>query len=197
MTVDDTTISSASWSKTRVVRDVTSGQVISISFIALCVALHPGFVLKANEGGMSDYGVHLKTVLPYTIALFSAAALSFRAGQFLFVRTSAARRFKQLLRLYSALTMLTLLSTYPYTLNETFKVIHVGVGVAIVLFETVASCWMYAVLRRYPLVLIIELVGFVLAGLTFLGVLHVLFLTEALICVGFAWLVIATAVALA
>jgi hypothetical protein len=50
--------------KSRAVAFVTYGQLLLAFFLALCVALHPGFVLKSDEGGMSNYGIHLKTFAP-------------------------------------------------------------------------------------------------------------------------------------
>ena len=50
----------------RAAAHIALGQISFGFFITVCVALHPGFVLKWNEGGVSNYGVHLKTALPYT-----------------------------------------------------------------------------------------------------------------------------------
>ncbi len=48
------------WAVTYVVR----GEFAFLLFTGVCVALHPGIVLKWNEGGMSNYGLHLKTAVP-------------------------------------------------------------------------------------------------------------------------------------
>ena len=50
----------------RAAAHIALGQISFGFFITVCVALPPGFVLKSNEGGVSNYGVHLKTALPYT-----------------------------------------------------------------------------------------------------------------------------------
>ena len=50
-------------------RLMVTGEVAFVLFTGVCVALHPGFVLKRNEGGLSDYGVHIKTTVPYTLSL--------------------------------------------------------------------------------------------------------------------------------
>jgi hypothetical protein len=59
---------------------VALGQVGFAFFLAICVAIHPGLVLKVNEGGMSNYGVHAKTAIPYTLALAMAAGLTARTA---------------------------------------------------------------------------------------------------------------------
>jgi hypothetical protein len=175
-----------------VARHVARGQIGFALFIAICVCLHPGLVLKANEGGMSNFGVHLKTVVPYTVALCFASILSFRASQFLQANTRQARQLKTLLRSYSALILLTLFSTYGYTLNTPLKVIHFTLGVMILAFESVASLWMYRALHSWGVVVIIQYVGLILAALTWSGQLHVLFLTEVVTGVAFALLLVRT-----
>lgn len=192
MTEPGPTIGVAASVRDRVTRDVARGQMSFAVFIAVCVALHPGLVLKVNEGGMSNYGVHLKTVVPYTLALALASAFSFRASQVIGRARPEARYFRCLLRAYGGLILLTLITTYPYTLNPSFKDLHIGVGVAITLFEVVASLWLHRVVRALPLVLVAVIVGFVLSVLTFFGVVHVLFLTQVLVGGGFALLLVRT-----
>jgi hypothetical protein len=171
-------------------RYVAWSQIGFASFLAICVALHPGLVLKSNEGGMSNYGVHAKTVVPYTLALVSAAGLTYGAAREFPMTTSLSRRFRTLLHTYSWLVFLTLVTTYGYTWNAPLKYVHVAVGVAIIVFESVASLWMYRALGSGGAVLIVQLVGFVLAALTFFGALHVLFLSQILTGGAFALLLV-------
>jgi len=178
--------------KARVTRDVALSQIAFAFFIAVCVALRPGLVIKTNEGGMSNYGVHLKTVVPYTLALVLASALSYRATRFLQRARIETRHFDFLLRTYSALILLTLLTTYGYTLSTAQKDLHGAVGVAVTVFELVASLWMYRAIRSLHLAFAITLIGFVLAALTFFGALHVLFLTQVLVGGAFAVLLVRT-----
>ena len=178
---------------TAVTRNVAIGQFGFALFIAICVALHPGIVLKANEGGLSNYGVHAKTVVPYTLALALAAGFSLQAARTLHAQATPSRRLERLLTTYGALVLLTLVTTYAYTLNTALKDLHLGVGVVITVFEFVASLWMYGELRSLRLVVVIELCGFLLAALTFFGVLHVLFLTQLLVGGSFALFLIKTA----
>lgn len=183
--------------KDRVIRDVARSQLAFAIFIAVCVALRPGEVLKSNEGGLSNYGVLLKTVIPYTLALALASALSYRATRSLHTTRREARHFKLLLLAYSGLTLITLVTTYAYTLDTPQRELHVVVGVVITVFEFAASLWMYLVVRRLILVVVVGFVGFVLAALTIFGVLHVLFLTQVLIGGTFALLLVRTSQELA
>ena len=171
-------------------REIAAGQWTFALFIALCVALHPGWVLKTNEGGMSNYGIHVKTVVPYTVALLTPVVLSFDVARRAVTRTAPARRLVSLLRLYGALLFLTLITTFPYTLNVGFKDLHIVVGVTILVFESLASWWLYRETRALPGVLVAQFIGLVLAALTFFGALHVLFLSQLITGVAYAVLLV-------
>ena len=77
-------MSDAESPKTRAVTYIVWGQILFVLFIGVCVALHPGIVLKSNEGGVSNYGIHIKTALPYTLALGLARVLQSPSGGPLF-----------------------------------------------------------------------------------------------------------------
>jgi hypothetical protein len=77
-------------------------------------------------------------------------------------------------------------------LNAALKYVHVAVGVAIIVFESAASLWMYRVLGSLGAVLLIQLLGFGLAVLTFFGALHTLFLSQILTGGAFAILLVRT-----
>jgi hypothetical protein len=175
-----------------VVRFVAAGQIGFALFIALCVALSPHYVLKANEGGISNFGVHLRTIVPYSIALLVPAALTYAASR-LVVPVDARPRYLQIILVaYSALILLTLLTTYTYKIDEPLKVVHVGVGAIITIFEMGATLWMYRELHALLAVLVVQVIGFVLATLTIFGALHVLFATQIAVGVPFAWFLVRT-----
>jgi hypothetical protein len=173
-------------------REVAWGQIGFAVFIGVCVALHPGVALKANEGGISDYGVHAKTIAPYTLALGLPSVLTYLAARHLPVVSLTTRRLHALLITYCALITLTLLSTYPYTLDRTLTDLHIVVGAVTTIFESGASLWMFRALRRYPEVLVAQLLGLALGVLTIVGVLHVLFVSEVVSGVAFAYLLVRT-----
>ena len=184
--------------KSRAVAFVTYGQLLLLIFLALCVALHPGFVLKANEGGMSNYGIHVKTFAVYTLALGCPMVFSFLAARLLSREGDPWHQFCQLLRWYSWLLLLTLASTYAYSLNTVLRDLHIVMGAALAIFQVIATVWMYQLSRREVDVtlFIVELVGFVLAVLTIVGALHVLFLTQVLTSGAFAVLLVRSALTL-
>jgi Na+-transporting NADH:ubiquinone oxidoreductase subunit NqrD len=176
-------------------RLVERGQICFGLFIAICVALHPGFVLKWNEGGMSDYGSHIETALPYTLALLGLAEFSRRAASLYRQSDRTTRRLRRVLYFYSAIVLVMLVSTYVYTLNFTLRDFHFGFGTILILFEVSSSVWMFLLFRRLVwdgIFLIMQIVGSVLCLITIVGVLHVLFFAEMLTGAGFAGLIIHT-----
>lgn len=185
--------------KSRAVAFVTYGQLMFAFFLALCVALHPGFVLKADEGGMSNYGIHAKTAAAYTLSLGFPMLCSFLAARLFLGEGDSPHQFRQLLRCYAWLLFLTLVSTYVYSLNTALRDLHVVIGAALAIFQVLASAWMYRFLQRGGwdvTLLMVEIVGFVLAVLTIVGALHVLFLTQVITSGAFAVLLVRSALKL-
>ena len=171
---------------------ILAGQVCFVAFLAVGVALHPGFVLKRDEGGISNYGIHLKTVIPYTLAFVGCAVCSLRAARLYRWSGGVARGLRYLLVTYSSLLLLTLVSTYGYSRDVGLKDVHLAVGVVTVSFELLAAVWMFLQLRGGwdGLFLVVQVAGSVVAGLTFLGALHLLFLGQAVAAVGFGCLLV-------
>jgi hypothetical protein len=176
-------------------RLVERGQICFALFIAICVALHPGFVLKWNEGGMSDYGSHIETALPYTLALLGLAEFSRRAASLYRQDDRTTRRLRRVLYAYSAIVLIMLVSTYVYTLNFALRDFHFGFGTVLILFEVASSVWMFSLYRRFVwdgIFLGMQIAGSVLCLVTIVGVLHVLFFAEMLTAAGFAGLIVHT-----
>jgi hypothetical protein len=169
------------------------GELAFLFFTAVSVALHPGFVLKSDEGGMSNYGLHIKTAGTYTLALGLLALFSLRAAKLYADGDTTSRRLSWLLRAYSAVVLSVMLSTYFYSLTTTLKDLHFAFGTLLVVLVGVASLWMYQLWSpstSIRLLLLVQLTGDLLALLTVVGTLHVLFLAEISSNVGFAAILI-------
>jgi hypothetical protein len=167
-------------------RYVALGQWGFATGVAICVALHPGFVLHGNEGGISDYGVHAKTALPYYLALAVAALGATLGATYARDARQLARNFRRLLMSYAVLITLTLASTIGYTLDRTQRDLHVGIGSALTFFELASSLWMCHERRADGGLLLVQVVGCALGALTIAGTIHLLFVSEILTGVTFA-----------
>jgi hypothetical protein len=176
----------------RAVTYIVCGEFAFLFFVGVCVALHPGFVLTGDEGGMSNYGLHLKTAVPYTFAL-AALALCSRRAALLCPHDERSRGLRIVLNSYSSILLLVLLSSYVYSLNIELKDVHYGLSTVLLVLVCTASLSMLR--QRSPsswpaLFLLVQLSGAALALLTALGDLHVLFLAEILANVGFTGILI-------
>lgn len=179
----------------RAVADLLRGEISFLFFTGVCVALHPGFVLKWNEGGMSNYGLHLRTGIPFTLALGLLALFSGRAARRYAGGDAVSRRLSLLLWGYCGTVLSVMLSSFVYSLNLALKDVHYVFSTLLLVLVGIASIWIY---RLWPpkgwdrLALFAQLLGDALALLTIGGGLHFLFAAEILSNVGFAGLLIRT-----
>jgi hypothetical protein len=171
------------------------GELAFLFFIILSVALHPGFVLKSDEGGMSNYGLHIKTAVPYTLSIGLLALYNRLAASRYFGSDKRSRRLRFILRSYCVVLLAVLLSTYFYSLNVGLRDIHFALGTLLIILVGFASLWMYQLWRvslPVTLLLAFQLSGDALALLTVFGDVHVLFLAEMMSNIGFASFLIRT-----
>jgi hypothetical protein len=177
------------------VRWVVFGEVAFLVFMAVSVALHPGYVLARKEGGISEYGVHIKTAVLYTFAWAVLAGSNMRAARVCGGRGVRSRKVRNLLLFYSAATLPVLISTYFYSLDAVLKYIHYGFGAVLVVFMSAAAYWLY---RQLPdvtwarAILWVQVLGSMAALLSIVGVFHVLFCAESISNVGCAILLAKT-----
>jgi hypothetical protein len=159
------------------------------------VSLHPGYVLARHEGGISEYGLHVKTAVLYTLGWVVLAVGNMRAARTCGGRGVRSEKVRKLLLFYSAASLLVLISTYFYSLDVVLKYIHYGIGAVLVVFMSTAAYWLY---RQLPGVswaratLWVQLLGSIAALLSIVGSLHVLFCAETISNVGCAILLVKT-----
>jgi hypothetical protein len=153
--------------------------------VIICLILIPHFLFSTNEGGMSNYGVHLKTVIPYSLGLVLTSFYSVLAALSIKDKTSILRR---LLFGYALALLLVLITTYGYKTNVILKNTHIAVTIVFFWFELGSSAWM---VRRFLSdkinigLVILQVVGLILGSLTFFGSLHLLFVAQLLTIVPF------------
>jgi len=176
-------------SRLRAVRWVVFGEVAFLLFMGASVALHPGYVLARREGGISEYGLHAKTAVLYTIAWAALAGSNMRAARVCGGRGTCSARVRKLLLFYSVAIFLVLMSTYFYSLDAVMKYIHYGFGAVLVTFMSVAAYWLCRQLTGVSwarAALWVQVLGSLAALLSIVGVIHVLFCAETISNVGCA-----------
>jgi hypothetical protein len=162
-------------------------------FLAVCVAIVPHVLLARDEGGVSNYGIYGKTVVPFTIALVACGVFILMAAQIAPRTPTVLERFRCALQILGVLFLLLLTTTYPYKLNPMLKDVHVGVGSILFLFEMAMGIWIAVVLQRdwiTVLLLLLQAIGFLLALSTLIGVLHILFISQIIASLAFGVLLV-------
>lgn len=165
------------------------GQSLLISFVLVCIAIKPHFFFESNQGGISNYGLYAATVVPFSLSTLCGAVLSWMSTAFI----PSQAKLAKLIKVWSVLAVLTLLSTYPYKVNHAFDIIHQLFSVLLVFFEVGVGSFIALVVKKNYLSLsiwFIQLVTFALAILNYLGVIHKLMIIELLFGISFAFLVL-------
>ena len=177
------------------VRWVVFGEIAFLLFMGVSVALHPGYVLARREGGISEYGLHAKTAVLYTIAWAALASSNMRAARACGGRGACSETVRKLLLFYSFVIFLVLISTYFYSLDAVLKYIHYGFGAVLVTFMSVAAYWLCRQLADVSwarTVLWVQVTGSLAALFSIVGLFHVLFCAETISNVGCAILLAKT-----
>jgi hypothetical protein len=166
----------------------------------VCIAIRPRYLVSANEGGISNFGIHAVTVVPFTAAFVAAAALLFAAARTSAPRSGLDRRFGTALRALSAVLVVVLVSTYDYKAAVWLHDLHVDVAIAATLYESALAVGVVAAVTRDSADLAalgVQLAGLALAACSLAGWLHVLLVAQLVGSAGFAVLVIRATAALA
>ena len=123
-------------------------QLSLLSFLTLCIVLLPGFLFSRNEGGVSNYGIHEPTVVPYTLGSSLCAIFIAQAAHYIAHGTKAHGSFRYSLYILAGLLLFSLVSTYRYKVNSTYKNIHIIAGILLFCFEMAMATWMALIIAR-------------------------------------------------
>lgn len=161
--------------------------------LAVCVAAEPGFVLHANEGGVSNYGTRTATVVPYTLA-FALCALLLRAGaRSLPASVPGRRRLAAGMEASAVGYAAVLASTYPYKVAPALDDLHLGMAVLLFSIQFAFVTWLAFVACprwAHAALWLLWFAGFALGGATLVGLVHLLFVAQVTMTVGFALLTV-------
>lgn len=173
------------------VRLILLAQLCLFVCVVICVLLIPHFLFESNEGGVSNYGTYAKTIIPYTLGFGICGLLTIRAA----VVSAGTHTVRRLLFILGILYLLVLCSTYPYKHNTLYSNLHHTAGAALVLYTVAYGAWLLVCKPRsvVPLALFTaQLIGFLLAVLTYVSIVHVLFIAELLESTAFGALLVVT-----
>ena len=169
------------------------GQLCLLLFLSVCTVVMPRYLFQRNEGGISNYGIAWSTVVPYSLGFLGCSLLSWQAVRSLSNVSGHLQRFRALVYVFSGLMLFVLLSTYPYKLGAGFGLLHLLATVATFWFEAIAAVWLAVVVLKDWLAFVLlgaVVVAFILAIFIFVGIIHLLFVTQVLIGAGFGALLV-------
>lgn len=169
-------------------RRIVLGQGGFGAFLAVCVTVLPGIVLKRDEAGLSNYGIHASTVIPYTFAFLATIAGAVLARRAL-PQSGGARSLRLILAAYAAAMSAVLLSTYPYSLNHVLRDIHLGFGTvsyAVMIIATGHFVRVERLSRNLMASAAVVVVGTTISLVTIVGIWHLLFVGQIVTFLGFS-----------
>lgn len=178
------------------VRFVAAGQLAYLAGMAVCIAIRPRYLVSSDEGGISNFGVHAVTAMPFSFAFVLAAGCLLAAGATALPRTAVERWLVAGLWALSGLLVVVLASTYGYQHGPVAHGLHVYVSIAATAFESALAVFCVVAVRHEladGAALVAQLAGLVLAALAFSGTLHVLLVGQLLGSAGFAVLAVRAA----
>jgi hypothetical protein len=156
----------------------------------LCSVISPSVV--STDGGVSNFGNRLATVVPYTFS-FSLSALFLCLAAAALTKRHPGRRYYGLALVgIAVLDLLVLVSTYPRHLNLLYSEIHDDLGIALFVYEFVFSIWLLArgPKRVTAACFALEVGGSFVGLLSILKVVHLLYYGQMVGGIGFGLLLV-------
>lgn len=164
-------------------RYVLWSQLALLITLIICVVIRPAIVFSKNQGGLSNYGTEMPTLLFFSAGLWICIGLL----------VTVLYRLKNhslswvLLSLILGYGLLTI-STYPYKINELFENIHILVGFFVALLQLVLATFI-AIRLRFDgvarVALCIMILGVVVGILTAIQTINQLFTAQFISAIGF------------
>jgi hypothetical protein len=148
----------------------------------------PHFLFERNEGGMSNYGVHAKTVVSYSFALGLSGIFTVKAASLVNQKKEITKTLRKLLVVLGLSSIVVLLSTYPYKIDTLLADIHIGISILLFAFEVIASIWFVRTLSRNwinAVLLGVQTLGFLLILGSAIGIVHILLLAQLVASLAF------------
>lgn len=172
-------------------RDLVLGsQLALVLTLALCLPLMPHFLFSTNMGGISNYGVHARTVVPYTAGITVSSLLLALAGRRL--SRDGHRGLALICSTTGVLFAINVLSTYPYKLGPTWGLVHSVCAILLAVAELAGALAVARLVddRTSYAALAVTVAAFLVMTLSFFGTLHVLFAAEVLTGCAFGFLLV-------
>jgi hypothetical protein len=173
-----------------VTRCLWISQIALSILLVLCSCISPSVV--SSDGGVSNFGNRLTTVVPYTLS-FSLCALFLAFAAAALVRVRPDRKWYGFTLVgVAVLDLLVLVSTYPRHINLLYSEVHDDLGIALFAYEFVWSLWLVirGSRRATTAFFSIEVAGSLVGLLSILKIVHLLYYGQMIGGIGFGLLLV-------
>ena len=168
------------------------GQLALGLSLLMCLIIIPKYFFSLDQGGVSNYGTDDRTRTFFTIGFGLATLGSLLAARFLPLKISKRLFSRVMLIILATGYLAVLLTTYSYKVNDFYRVLHERTAIGLFVFMLIFALWLrFFVARQNQGVkrwFWLFGAGIVLAGLTILGIIHLLFTAQILSGVAFAFI---------
>lgn len=165
-------------------------QVSLLFLLGVCTVIIPSVAKK--EGGVSNFGNHISTVVIYIMAFLLDAT-------FLYLAASKIQKYNKKLIYISrgimvlcGLLIAVLVSTFPRHFNYTFSAIHDYIAIILYSYQLLITLWI--IKKKFSSLvftfLIIQFVGSAISLLSILKVVDLLYVGQIVGSLGFALVLI-------
>lgn len=179
-------LKAVSSTKRTVVYPLLVGQLSLAVELIVCFILRPQFL--QSEGGFSNYGVVAVTIPFFTGAFLTAAIGTYVAAR----RVRQNSMLKWSLYILAILFLSVLISTYPYKLNALYDLVHKLMAIVFSVWQLFFAIWLTIKVHDAVSLMCfgIQVVATIMAGITLLGFVHLLFVSELLASASFGVLLV-------
>jgi len=167
-------------------------QASLFGLLFICCLIIPSIVIK--NGGVSNFGNHLSTLIPYVLSFLLAIAFIFMAANTIQRKSVKLNRLALILYILGLLYFLVLISTFPRRFDFIYSDIHDYLGIALFAYEFFISIWFLLKEKSQSTIIffIVEVIGSMIGFLSILKYIHFLFIGQFIGTVGFGFLLIIT-----
>lgn len=172
-------------------RYVAAGQIVLAICLVICTVLLPQYFFSWDQGGVSNYGTRAQTEALYAIGFGGAGLGAVLATAALPMSTTRRTVLRVLLLLLASLYALVLFSTFGYKMDNSLRLFHEHAAQALLFGGLILASYLRSVLRADVLirkVFVVLCAGALLAVLTLLGWLHLLFTAQVVCGASFAYI---------
>ena len=170
-------------------------QINLAGWILLCIVLAPEFFFSFDQGGVSNHGVIALTALPYTLAFLSCSYFMFRSASKIPKNSKTSTELRLVINTVAVFFLLLLVSTYIFQINRALELAHQSISITTVALLYIVGWWFYKITNKNKIsgkFLAVQSLGFLLAVLTMIDVVRLLFLAQIIFAVGFGGLYVNT-----